>query len=323
MNLFAKIPLVFLLYVTVISPVDLNGWAGDAPSSGRTVALHSIIQTHRIFRSSGHLAALFIMPEFLRKPFYWIRSSFLSERAPNAPPPRFTRFPELPAEIRVKVWQYSFPDEGRDVKLVKKAKNTWGAALPVVFHINKESRYEAFRYARASRSILSIDLQPETFIYFNFRSDMLLIGTEYRCSTWSRSIHPLIWLSTHLPAEQVQRIRYLAINALQVWSRHSDTNHQEIFGRELTKFKSLMAFAVFLGFPLPSIRQRENDPPAHSPRYYKKFNQALQQAGRRYFQVVFDEMERADPGWRRPKLSIGYRNSSRRFKTTFMWMDWT
>lgn len=89
----------------------------------------------------------------------------------------FTLFPELPSEMRLKIWRHIFPGPrivGIQPSFTHSRFTGWKSMdwPPLVLQITHESREEALKYYRLSFATAS---EPAT-IYFNFRTDTLRFG---------------------------------------------------------------------------------------------------------------------------------------------------
>ncbi|KAI0100731.1 hypothetical protein GGR51DRAFT_342965 [Nemania sp. FL0031] len=131
----------------------------------------------------------------------------------------FTRFKDLPPELRIKIWQFAMP-EARTVVIksprtqVKDLPTSLDAALPQILesepswqsttqipallHVNSEARYEALKHYSLSLGIGKA--QPR--VYIDFSRDTLFLGdTELKpeCSS--------LWAKT----KDLDKIRRLAV----------------------------------------------------------------------------------------------------------------
>ncbi|KAI0424023.1 hypothetical protein F5Y09DRAFT_348148 [Xylaria sp. FL1042] len=154
-------------------------------------------------------------------------------------PPRagnFVMFRKLPAELRIKVWQFAMP-EARTVviksphsrktlpvsldKVLPQALDsgeTWQSTTPVpaLLHVNGEARHEALKHYSLSLGVG--DAQPR--VYIDFKRDTLFFGDAELTPECSQ-----LWTKT----KDFEKVRRLAIvpegawRALQ-WTKDVDLN---------------------------------------------------------------------------------------------------
>ncbi|KAI0023618.1 hypothetical protein F4780DRAFT_58644 [Xylariomycetidae sp. FL0641] len=140
-------------------------------------------------------------------------------------PSTFTRFNDLPPELRIKIWQYSIP-EARTV-VVKSSRSrptkapasldeamsqtydtekTWQSPtqIPALLHVNPEARHEALKHYRLSLGVG--ESQPRIFV--DFSRDTVFFGN----SELAPECSPL-WSST----SDLSRVQYLAVVPEGAW----------------------------------------------------------------------------------------------------------
>jgi hypothetical protein len=103
------------------------------------------------------------------------------------PPTTFTKFPELPLELRLKIWSFAVPGP-RNVKIDYKVLTTYKEMKdphftpytsheppPPIFQVCRESRAEARQIGRHKLRFGS-KFHHEANIYFDFFQDTLVLG---------------------------------------------------------------------------------------------------------------------------------------------------
>ncbi|KAI1098949.1 hypothetical protein F4804DRAFT_101458 [Jackrogersella minutella] len=140
-------------------------------------------------------------------------------------PTTFTKFNELPPELRIKIWQDAMPEsrtvvvkspygrQGQTPKSLEEAisespdyEETWRSTtqIPALLHVNAEARYEALKHYQLSLGVGS--LQPR--IYVDFSRDTVFFGN----SELKPECSPL-WASTR----DLDRVRRLAVVPEGAW----------------------------------------------------------------------------------------------------------
>ncbi|KAI1376431.1 hypothetical protein F4677DRAFT_78029 [Hypoxylon crocopeplum] len=186
--------------------------------------------------------------------------SRLSNRTQS--PTTFTKFGELPPELRIKIWQYAMPGprtvvakspyrkQQQTPKSLEEALSeshdqaeTWYSTtqIPALLHVNAEARHEALKHYKLSLG--AGGLQPR--IYVDFSRDTVFFGN----SELKPECSPL-WASTR-DLNQVQRLAVVPEGAWRVlrWKK-VDLNSLEkmIFVHDTEKLE--------LG-PLPQLIEDE------------------------------------------------------------------
>ncbi|KAI2784651.1 hypothetical protein F4815DRAFT_130778 [Daldinia loculata] len=142
-------------------------------------------------------------------------------------PTTFSKFNELPPELRIKIWQHAMP--GPRTVVVKSPYagqkqtprsleeavldsysqgETWYSTtqIPALLHVNAEARYEALKHYKLSLGVGNI--QPR--VYVDFNRDTLFFGNSElkpECSS--------LWASTQ-GLDQVQRLAVVPEGAWRV-----------------------------------------------------------------------------------------------------------
>ncbi|TAQ84224.1 hypothetical protein B7494_g7453 [Chlorociboria aeruginascens] len=94
----------------------------------------------------------------------------------SKPLTEFSYFPELPAEIRLRIWKFLFPGP-RLVRIKLQSKGCSSAApLPITLHICQESREETQKSYSLAFPVQSLDAAAR--IYFDFKIDTILLADE-------------------------------------------------------------------------------------------------------------------------------------------------
>ncbi|CAG8978968.1 hypothetical protein HYALB_00012251 [Hymenoscyphus albidus] len=109
-------------------------------------------------------------------------------------PEEFTRFPSLPPELRLRIWSIHLktprivevfvPREGRQQPWGLPSY-TWTTQIPPVFHVNRESRYEAMKFFQMLRHVRGSGYLVPTMIV-NFKIDTVFF------SQWNQLIEDLL-----------------------------------------------------------------------------------------------------------------------------------
>lgn len=177
-------------------------------------------------------------------------------------PTTFTKFNELPPELRIKIWQHAMPDsrtvavkspyarQKNTPRSLEEAmyeahdqEDTWYSTtqIPALLHVNAEARHEALKHYTLSLGVGSA--QPR--VYVDFNRDTIFFGN----SELKPECSPL-WASTR-DLNQVQRLAVVPEGAWRVlrWKK-VDLNSLEkmIFVHDTEKFE--------LG-PLPQLVEDE------------------------------------------------------------------
>ncbi|KAL7625351.1 hypothetical protein AAE478_004567 [Parahypoxylon ruwenzoriense] len=142
-------------------------------------------------------------------------------------PTTFTKFNELPPELRIKIWQHAMPEartvvvkspyakQGQTPRSLEAAlsehqdqEETWYSTtqIPALLHVNAEARHEALRHYRLSFGVGSA--QPQ--IYVDFDRDTIFFGNselKVECSP--------LWASTR-DLDRVQRLAVVPEGAWRV-----------------------------------------------------------------------------------------------------------
>ncbi|OTA98427.1 hypothetical protein M426DRAFT_28473 [Hypoxylon sp. CI-4A] len=149
--------------------------------------------------------------------------SHVSRRAQA--PTSFTKFKELPPELRIKIWQHAMPNARTVVvksphtkpaqaprsleEAMSKSPDqepTWSSAtqIPALLHVNAEARHEALKHYKLSLGVGNA--QPR--IYVDFQRDTIFFGNSElkpECSS--------LWASTR----DLDRVRRLAVVPEGAW----------------------------------------------------------------------------------------------------------
>ncbi|CAJ2507213.1 Uu.00g083990.m01.CDS01 [Anthostomella pinea] len=173
-------------------------------------------------------------------------------------PTPFTKFNDLPPELRIKIWQYAMPDartvvvsspystqsqqqtpKSIDEALLqapsnKKGEETWQSStqIPTLLHVNAEARHEALKHYKLSLGVGST--QPR--IYVDFTRDAIFFGNaelKPECSS--------LWASTQ-DLYQVERLALVPEGAWRVlrWKKVDLNSLQKmIFVHGTEKVKKL------------------------------------------------------------------------------------
>ncbi|KAI1391411.1 uncharacterized protein F4822DRAFT_427262 [Hypoxylon trugodes] len=166
-------------------------------------------------------------------------------------PTTFTKFNELPPELRIKIWQHAMPDARTVVVKSPHTKQrqaprsleeamsktqyqdeTWysNTQIPASLHVNGEARHEALKHYRLSLAVGNA--QPR--IYVDFTRDTLFFGN----SELKPECSPL-WNFTH-DLNRVERLAVVPEGAWRVlrWKK-VDLNSLEkmIFVHDTEKFE--------------------------------------------------------------------------------------
>ncbi|KAI0399295.1 hypothetical protein F4802DRAFT_53312 [Xylaria palmicola] len=137
----------------------------------------------------------------------------------------FTKFGQLPAELRVKIWQLAMPD-GRLILVnppttrqdrvpasleevftqSRDAKESWEstAPIPALLHVNTEARYEASMHYSLSLGVGT----AEPRIYVDFTRDTIFFGDEALRPSCSD-----LWVQ----AQDIEKIQRLAVAPEGAW----------------------------------------------------------------------------------------------------------
>ncbi|KAI0380835.1 hypothetical protein F5Y04DRAFT_92723 [Hypomontagnella monticulosa] len=140
-------------------------------------------------------------------------------------PTAFTRFRELPPELRIKIWQHAMPDprtvvvkspyarQKQTPRSLEEAmsnprnqEESWSSTtqIPALLHVNAEARYEALKHYKLSLGVGST--QPR--IYVDFNRDTLFFGNSElkpECSS--------LWASTR----DLNQVKHLAVVPEGAW----------------------------------------------------------------------------------------------------------
>ncbi|KUJ07118.1 uncharacterized protein LY89DRAFT_678086 [Mollisia scopiformis] len=188
----------------------------------------------------------------------------------NAPPQtfdKFTKFPDLPIELRLAIW--SFVPETRIVEVeFSKEKKTWFAPIesacqPVLLSVCGESRkvmlegwlpllpHFSSDPSRQSRMASKIARGfPYSISYFNPKLDTLYIDDSVRSILPEKCLKKLGQL-VKLPA--LKNLRHLACSeSLLPYSFHAQERTDEIL-EIMLKFKHLRRFSYIIGDPWLSL----------------------------------------------------------------------
>ncbi|KAI2643198.1 hypothetical protein GGS21DRAFT_3382 [Xylaria nigripes] len=160
----------------------------------------------------------------------------------------FTRFNELPPELRIKIWQFAMP-EPRIV--VMKARNierpasleeallqtvdcekSWQSTtqIPPLLHVNAEARYEALKHYALSFGVG----KTEPKVYVDFNRDTLFFGDAELISQ-----HLSLWAKTK-DLDNIRRLATVPEGTWRIlqWSQsHLDSLKKLIFVHETEKIK--------------------------------------------------------------------------------------
>ncbi|KAI0525437.1 hypothetical protein F5B22DRAFT_341316 [Xylaria bambusicola] len=136
----------------------------------------------------------------------------------------FAQFPDLPAELRIKIWQFAIPETRAVVikspysrrtsptsldKVLPQgldASETWYSTttVPALLHVNAEARHEALKHYSLSLGVG----KAEPRVYVDFNRDTLFFGDSEltpECST--------LWTKT----KDFEKIEHLAIVPESAW----------------------------------------------------------------------------------------------------------
>ncbi|KAI2622132.1 hypothetical protein GGS26DRAFT_249122 [Hypomontagnella submonticulosa] len=140
-------------------------------------------------------------------------------------PTTFTRFRELPPELRIKIWQYAMPEprtvivkspharQKQTPRSLEEAmskprdpEQSWFSTtqIPALLHVNAEARHEALKHYKLSLGVGSV--QPR--IYVDFNRDTLFFGNSElkpECSS--------LWTST----QDLNQVKHLAVVPEGAW----------------------------------------------------------------------------------------------------------
>jgi hypothetical protein len=105
--------------------------------------------------------------------------------------PTFTLFPQLPTELRLKIWKEAIPGEPRVIIFKLKGKGLSdprihaAAKTPAIFQTNQESRQVGLGvYELAFKSIL------ERLVYIDYRMDAVYMQSPYTFEAFCASVDP-------------------------------------------------------------------------------------------------------------------------------------
>ncbi|KAI1496772.1 hypothetical protein F5X99DRAFT_399142 [Biscogniauxia marginata] len=137
----------------------------------------------------------------------------------------FTKFNELPPELRIKIWQHAMPEartvivkspftrnqqtpKSLDEAIIQTRDNqkTWQSTtqIPALLHVNSEARYEALKHYTLSFGVGN----KEARIYVDFSRDTIFFGHEElkpECSS--------LWAST----QDLNKVQQLAVVPEGAW----------------------------------------------------------------------------------------------------------
>ncbi|KAI0118568.1 hypothetical protein F4776DRAFT_259888 [Hypoxylon sp. NC0597] len=140
-------------------------------------------------------------------------------------PTTFTKFNELPPELRIKIWQHAIPEprtvvvksphtkQKQTIRSLEEAifepqnqEETWYSTtqIPALLHVNAEARYEALKHYKLSLGVGGA--QPR--IYVDFSRDTIFFGN----SELKPECSPL-WAST----QDLDRVQRLAVVPEGAW----------------------------------------------------------------------------------------------------------
>lgn len=184
---------------------------------------------------SGH--QIYISSEESANPNFWLEFRTFDDgltpplatsppASPSASPPAsFSQFLNLPAELRLKIWDYLIQpriivtccfkrDEGLDKRRQElEQRTTRGNAVPVLLKINRESRAEglkhyelAFRW-NISKLISDTPVSKPAQVYFNFKLDALYLTGDLEAYDTYGVNSPMVYF---MRREDTIRVRHVA-----------------------------------------------------------------------------------------------------------------
>ncbi|ORY64421.1 uncharacterized protein BCR38DRAFT_458106 [Pseudomassariella vexata] len=194
------------------------------------------------------------------KPRFWIKFQVYSDGLDTqqaqdlATLSTFSQFPNLPPELRLKVWEYllrpriilasCLEGEVDSEQLSELAARPSRPFVPVLLHISHETRalalahYELAFSWKVPHVLSSLDLGPgigqqqyqpptwsEPHVYFNFKQDAIFLMGELEPYDSYGFNSPM---SYFLRKEDTQRVRHVAVAFRAL--RYGETGSQQIFG---------------------------------------------------------------------------------------------
>ncbi|CZR60967.1 uncharacterized protein PAC_10863 [Phialocephala subalpina] len=176
--------------------------------------------------------------------------------------PKFTKFPELPTELRLKIWAYA-SDVTRTLELeycMVDRKFFTFQHIPSVLHTNRESRGVGLQHYHLS---FGTDKCPPG-TYFNPGKDIVYFGTrQYPDDIRFMMLYFFKTAADLEPRDQIQHIT-MAEDMWKVNNGHSPLYHPfpgvlrtwRLFGTFLTAFPHLKRL-IFVGSPDGNVRSGE------------------------------------------------------------------
>lgn len=136
--------------------------------------------------------------------------------------PDFTLFPELPIELRLKIWEHAFP--ARVVNLIYDQYHdrfhSYNSSIPTLLHIHHETREMGLKIYQLCFGTESFEAR----IYFDFSRDILLFDDYLQFSALTDHIHipklniaPVSYPEYPIEEKEMDQIQRVAVNALSFW----------------------------------------------------------------------------------------------------------